>query len=65
VFLACHIIAGKLVKNNRSTHFTGFVVDLAGNCTEGMQMNWESYLINELEKDCHKEQDQEYQFHFS
>jgi hypothetical protein len=31
---------------------TGFVVDLAGKCVEGMQMNWASYLINELEKDC-------------
>jgi hypothetical protein len=29
----------------------GFVVDLAGKCVEGMQMNWVSYLVNELEKD--------------
>jgi hypothetical protein len=28
-------------------------------------MNWTSYLINELEKDCHKVQDQGYKFHFS
>jgi hypothetical protein len=33
---------------------TGFVVDLAGKCVEGMQMNWASYLINELEKDWRK-----------
>jgi hypothetical protein len=30
-----------------------------------MQMNWASYLINELEKDFHEEQDQCYEFHFS
>jgi hypothetical protein len=28
-------------------------------------MNWVSYLINELEKDCHEVQDQGYKFHFS
>jgi hypothetical protein len=31
---------------------------------EGMQMNWASYLINELEKYCREAQDQEYKFHF-
>jgi hypothetical protein len=30
-----------------------------------MQMNWASYLINELEKDYHEAQDQGYEFHFS
>jgi hypothetical protein len=40
-------------------------VDLAGKCIEGMQMNWVSYLINEMEKDCRKVQDQQYEFHFS
>jgi hypothetical protein len=30
-----------------------------------MQMNWVSYLINELEKDCREAQDQGYEFHFS
>jgi hypothetical protein len=29
----------------------GFVVDLIGKCIEGMQMNWASYLVNELDKD--------------
>jgi hypothetical protein len=29
-----------------------------------MQMNWVSYLINELEKDCRKVQYQGYAFHF-
>jgi len=43
----------------------GFVVDLVGKYVEGMKMNWESYLVNELEKDCHKVQDQGYEFHFS
>jgi hypothetical protein len=30
-----------------------------------MQMNWVSYLINELEKDCREAHDQGYEFHFS
>jgi hypothetical protein len=30
-----------------------------------MQMNWASYLINKLEKDCREVQDQGYEFHFS
>jgi hypothetical protein len=51
VCLACQLIAGKLVRKNRPTQVTGFVVDLAGKCVEGMQMNWASYLVNELEKD--------------
>jgi len=28
-------------------------------------MNWASYLINELEKDCQKDQDLRYELHFS
>jgi hypothetical protein len=44
---------------------TGFVVDLVGKCVEVMQMNWARYLVNELEKDCRKVQDQGYEFHFS
>jgi hypothetical protein len=50
VRLACQLIAGKLIRKNCSTQVTGFVVDLAGKCIEGMQMKWVSYLINELEK---------------
>jgi hypothetical protein len=65
VCLACHLIVGKLVRKNRPTQVTWFVVDLAGKCVEGMQMNWASYLVNQLEKYCHKDQDQGYEFHFS
>jgi hypothetical protein len=65
VCLACQLIAGKLVRKNHPTQVTGFVVDLAGKCVEGMQMNWVSYLVNELEKDCREAQDQGYEFHFS
>jgi hypothetical protein len=43
----------------------GFVIDLAGKCVEGLQMNWVSYLINQLEKYYHEAQDQGYEFHFS
>jgi hypothetical protein len=43
----------------------GFVTDLAGKCVEGLQMNWASYLVNQLELDCHEAQDQGYEFHFS
>jgi hypothetical protein len=65
VHLACQLIAGKLVRKNHPTQVTGFMVDLTGKCMEGMQMNWVSYLINELEKDCREAQDQGYEFHFS
>jgi hypothetical protein len=40
VHLACQLIAGKLVRKNRPTQVTGFVVDLAGKCAEGLHMNW-------------------------
>jgi hypothetical protein len=40
-------------------------VDLTGKCVEGMQMNWVSYLVNDLEKDYCEAQDQGYEFHFS
>jgi len=59
------LIVGKLVRKNRPTQVTGFVVDLAGKCAEGLQMNWEKYLINQLELDCRQAQDQGYEFHFS
>jgi hypothetical protein len=65
VHLACQLIAGKLVRKNRPTQVTGFVVDLAGKCAEGLQMNWAKYLVNQLELDCREAQDQGYEFHFS
>jgi hypothetical protein len=63
--LTCQLIAGKLIRKNHPTQVTGFIVDLTGKCIEGMQMNWASYLVNELEKDYHEVQDQGYEFHFS
>ena len=65
VCLACQLIAGKLVRKNRPTQVTGFVVDLAGKCAEGLQMNWAKYLVKQLELDCREVQDQGYEFHFS
>jgi hypothetical protein len=65
VRLACQLIVGKLVRKNRPTQVTGFVVDLAGKCAEGLQMNWVQYLVNQLELDCREAQDQGYEFHFS
>jgi hypothetical protein len=65
VHLTCQMIAGKLVRKNRPTQVTGFVVDLAGKCVEGLQMNWVKYLVNQLELDCREAQDQGYEFHFS
>ena len=65
VHLGCQMITGKLVRKNRPTHVTGFVVDLAGKCMEGIQMNWVQYLVNQLEIDCREAQDQGYDFHFS
>jgi hypothetical protein len=65
VCLACQLIAGKLVRKNRPTQVTGFIVDLAGKCVEGLQMNWVKYLVNQLELDCREAQDQGYEFHFS
>jgi hypothetical protein len=65
VRLACQLIAGKLVRNNQPTQLFGFVVDLAGKCVERLQMNWEKYLVNQLEIDCREAQDQVHEFHFS
>jgi hypothetical protein len=65
VRLNFQMIAGKLVHKNRPTQVTGFVVDLAGKCAEGLQMNWVKYLVNQLKLDCREVQDQEYEFHFS
>jgi hypothetical protein len=65
VHLAYQLIVGKLVRKNRPTQVTGFVVDLVGKCAEGLQMNWVKYLVNYLELDCREAQDQGYEFHFS
>jgi hypothetical protein len=43
---------------------TGFLVDLARKCVQGLQMNWVKYLVNQLELDCCEAQDQGYEFHF-
>jgi hypothetical protein len=48
VCLSFQILDGKLVRKNRTTQVTEFVVDLAGKCVEGMQMNWENYLVKDL-----------------
>jgi len=42
-----------------------FIVALTRKCIEGMEMNWASFLINQLEKYCYEAQDQGYDFHFS
>jgi hypothetical protein len=63
--LACQLIAGKLVHMNRPTQVSRFVVDLAGKCAQGLQMNWVKYLVNQLEIDCREAQDQGHEFHFS
>ena len=63
--LACQLIVGMLVRKNHPTQVTGFVVYLIGKCVEGMQMNWASYLDNELEKNYREAQDQGYEIHFS
>jgi hypothetical protein len=65
VYLAFQLIAGKLIRKNRPTQVTGFVVDLTGKCVEGMQMNWASYLVNDLKKYFREAQDHGYAFHFS
>jgi hypothetical protein len=65
VHLACQLIEGKLVRKNRPTQVSGFIVDLAGKCTEGLQINWVTYLVNQLEIDCKEAQDQGHEFHFS
>jgi hypothetical protein len=48
VRLAYQLIAGKLVRKSQPTQVTGFVVDLAGKCAEGIQMKWAKYLVNQL-----------------
>lgn len=63
--LTCQLIDNMLIRKNRMTQVNGFVVDLARKCVEAMQMNWASYLVNELEKDCREAQDYGYEFHFS
>jgi hypothetical protein len=65
VRLACQLITGKIVRKNRPTQVIGFVVDLAGKCVEGLQMNCVKCLVNQLELDYCKAQDQGYEFHFS
>jgi hypothetical protein len=39
VRLDCQLITRKLVRNNRTTQVTRFVVDLTRKCVEGLQMN--------------------------
>jgi hypothetical protein len=38
--LSCKLIAGNIVRKKRPTQVTGFIFDLVGKCTEGLQMNW-------------------------
>jgi hypothetical protein len=57
VCLAYQLITGNLVRKNRPTEVTGFIVDLAKKCVEGLHMNWAKYLVNQLELDFHEAQD--------
>jgi hypothetical protein len=65
VCLSCQLIIGKIFHKNRPTQVTGFVVEIAGKCAEGLQMNWAKYLVNQLELDCREAQDLGYELHFS
>jgi hypothetical protein len=48
VRLTFQLIVGKIVQKNRLMQVTGFVIDLAGKCMEGIQINWVRYLVNQL-----------------
>jgi len=52
VCLDFQLITSKLVRKKRPTQVMGSVIDLTRKCVEEMQMNWVSYLVNQLEKDC-------------
>jgi hypothetical protein len=58
-------VTGNIVRKNRPTKVTGFVVDLARKCVEGLQMNWVKYLVNQLELDFHEAKNHGYECHFS
>jgi hypothetical protein len=62
--LSFHLIIGKLFHKNRPTQVTEFVVDLAGKCIKGLQMNWAKYLVIQLDIDYRQAQDQGKEFHF-
>jgi hypothetical protein len=62
--LTYQLVTGMLVRNNRPTQVSDFVVYLAGKCAEGLHMNWVKYLVNQLEIDCKEAQDQGHEFHF-
>jgi hypothetical protein len=64
VCLACHLVAGKLVRKNQLTQVIGFIVNLAGKCAEGLYMNSVKYIMNQLEVYCKETHDQGYKFHF-
>jgi hypothetical protein len=57
VNLAFQLITGKLVRKNWPTQVIEFVVDLVGKCVEDLHMNWEKYLVNQLEMDFREVQD--------
>jgi hypothetical protein len=63
--LTFQLIARNLVRKNRPTQVTGFIVNLAGKCVEGIQMNWVQYLVNQLKLNCREAQYQGYEFHFN
>jgi hypothetical protein len=63
--LTFQLIARNILIKNHPTQVTRFVVDLTGKSVEGMQMNWVSYLVKEIEKDYREAQDQGYKFHIS
>jgi hypothetical protein len=44
--LSFHLITGKIVRKNKPMQIMRLVVDLVGKCIEGLQMNWDSYLVN-------------------
>lgn len=57
VCLTCQLIARKLLHKNIPTKVSGFILELARKCIEGLQMNWARYLVNQLEIDCREAQD--------
>jgi hypothetical protein len=57
VCLVCQLIAVNLVRKNRPTQVINFVVDLAGKCAKGLQMNLVKYLVNQLELEYREAQD--------
>jgi hypothetical protein len=59
------VLACKLLRKCRKDEVPSDIISMIERCKEGMQMNWETFLVNQFLQDCTEAQEKGMEFHYA